>query len=188
MSHSEKRISPLIQYQFPEIYREEGPQFVQFVKHYYEWLEQPGNVLDQTRSLLDFRDIDKTVEDFVVYFKEENLKNIQFNVKSNKRLFVKNALDFYRSKGTPRNIDLFFRLIYGSPANVYYPGDDLFKLSDSRFKIPTYLELSENKLNPLFEGKAIRGLRSGATAFAERFAVRKIVDNSFDSSGNPIQI
>ena len=188
MSHSEKRISPLIQYQFPEIYREEGPQFVQFVKHYYEWLEQPGNVLDQTRSLLDFRDIDKTVEDFVVYFKEENLKNIQFNVKSNKRLFVKNALDFYRSKGTPRNIDLFFRLIYGSPANVYYPGDDLFKLSDSKFKVPTYLELSQNNLNASFEGKAIRGLRSGATAFAERFAIRKIVDNSFDESGNPVQV
>jgi hypothetical protein len=36
---SETEISDFIEQQFPEIYREEGPFFVEFLKQYYTWLE-----------------------------------------------------------------------------------------------------------------------------------------------------
>lgn len=181
-------ISPLIESQFPAFYHEDGPVFIQFIKAYYEWLEQTNNVLYHSRRLLEYNDIDQTVDLFITYFKEQYLKNVQFDVATNKRLFVKNALDFYRSKGSERSVDLFFKLVYARPASIRYPGDDLFKLSDNSWKIPTYIEVSETTYNSQFEGKQITGLTSGATAFVESYAIKKKINNQVDSSGNPVKI
>ena len=121
MKNIEKRISPLIQSQFPSFYQEEGENFIAFTKAYYEWLESTNNPLYHARRLPDYRDIDSTTDDFIVHFKEKYLKNIQFDTATNKKLLVKNSLDLYRAKGTERAVDLFFKLVYGTAAEVRYP-------------------------------------------------------------------
>ena len=63
-----KKISPLIESQFPAFIREDGPRFVSFLKAYYEYLEQTGKAGDATRSLIDYQDIDRTLDSFVQYF------------------------------------------------------------------------------------------------------------------------
>jgi len=181
-------ISPLIESQFPSFYREDGQVFVTFVKAYYEWLEQANNTLYHSRRLLEYRDVDQTVDNFLVYFKEETLKNIQFDTATNKRLFIKNALDFYRSKGTERSVDLFFKLVYAQPASIRYPGDDVFKLSDNTWKIPIYIEVTETPYNSAFEGKQITGIDSGATAFVDNYSVKKKINDQTDSAGNKVKI
>ena len=181
-------ISPLIESQFPSFYREDGQVFITFVKSYYEWLEQANNTLYHSRRLLEYRDVDQTVDDFLVYFKEETLKNIQFDTATNKRLLIKNALDFYRSKGTERSVDLFFKLVYAQPASVRYPGDDVFKLSDNTWKIPIYIEVTETPYNAAFEGKQITGVDSGATAFVDNYSVKKKINDQTDSAGNKVKI
>ena len=108
MKKIESIISPFVENQFPSFYKEEGPQFIAFVKAYYEWLENSGSyiaangstvtpyidssanisytsnssnkavgagVLYQARKLPDYRDIDNTVDEFIVQFKEKYLKN-----------------------------------------------------------------------------------------------------------------
>ena len=246
MRDIETKISPLISGLFPSFYQEEGPNFIAFVKAYYEWLEQNFQLLDLEsvvdfnvddtitqanvtgtiyavlqnsvlvlvngletfkcfnvcselipvtsssggntlilrggstrrlgslflgRNLLNLRDIDRTMDLFVVRFKEKYLRNIEFDTQTNKRLLVKNSLDLYRSKGTSRSIDLFFRLIYGIKSDVYYPGDDLFRLSDAEWFKPRYIEInssSSDRAIPLV-GKQVTGVNSGATAFIERY-------------------
>ena len=174
----DKNISTLIRTQFPEIYREEGDKFISFVEAYYEWMEQQDGTMYHTRRLSDYRDIDRTLDDFIINFKNKYLPNVQFNTATNKTLFIKNALDFYRSKGTERAVDLFFKLIYGLEARVYYPADDLFKLSDNTWIDSDYLELRPNQNNIQFVGEQIFGSVSGATAFGERLTrVKK--DNQY---------
>lgn len=173
MKDIEPYISTFVEQQFPAFYRDEGPMFVSFVKAYYEWMEQENNVLYHSRRIPSYKDIDETTEDFILHFKEKYLPDIQFETESNKRLFIKNALDFYRSKGTKRSVDLFFKLIYGIPATVYYPGDDLFKLSDGEWVQPLYLEVTPSTKNLQFVGKEIVGSISGATAFVDDLVVKK---------------
>lgn len=271
-----KNISGLIENQFPEFYKSEGPVFIDFVKAYYDWMEtktnrrnvvlnprtasinvahgnanivgrntlfttwfsngdsiaisRPGTygyTLDEcdcyeiftinvvsndtfltldtgklpefafsnafvgnvfsnsnpgyyTRRHLETMDIDKTADEFVVYFKEQFLKNIQFNTITDTRTMIKNSLDLYRSKGTPRAVDLLFKVAYGVPATVYYPSTDLFRPSESEWKIPRYLELSLNPNNKTFVNKQITGLASGATAFCEAVVRRTINGNLVD--------
>jgi hypothetical protein len=173
MRNIEKLISPLVKSQFPAFYQEEGPQFIAFVKAYYEWMEQPGNPLYQARSLNDYRDIDTTLDEFIIYFKEKYLKNIQFDIATNKQLLVKNSLNLYRSKGTERSIDLFFKLVYGTNAEVQYPAENILKVSDGLWELPIYLEVSSSAYNINYVGKQIIGALSGATAFVERYIRRR---------------
>lgn len=169
MKPTETAISQYIEGQFPSIFREEGPVLVQFVKAYYEWMESTGQPLYHARRLPSYRDIDTTLEQFVTYFKLKYLPNIQFTTASSKRLFIKNALDFHRSKGSSRSVELFFKLIYGVSAHIYYPADDMFKLSDGRWVIPTYLEISPSPRSKSFVGKLITGVDSFAIAFVESY-------------------
>lgn len=170
----EKKIAHLIEKDFPAYYRDEGPVFVEFVRTYYEWMESQGQTIYHARNLLDYKDIDKTVEDFIVYFKQKYLPNIQFDTATDVQQLIKHTLDLYRSKGTDRSIDLFFRLVYGKPAQLYYPGEDVMRLSDGKWVRSTYLEITSSDSNRVFINKQIVGLTSGATAFVERIIRRKI--------------
>lgn len=237
----EKLISPLIENQFPDFYKEEGDLFITFVKAYYEWLESAadeltvqnpinfnvGDIITQgettgtiiskngnklfvesdgfstfrcnlncdnlevltsssggetliesqnrmgpvywARHLPEIRDIDNTLERFILQFKNKYLPNIQFTTATNKELFIKNSLDFYRAKGTPRAVDLFFKLVHGIEADVYYPSDDIFRLSDNTWADVKYLEVEPGELNINFVGQTVYGATSGATAFVERY-------------------
>ncbi len=174
MKDLEKKISPLIQSQFPAFYQEEGDKFIAFMKAYYEWLEQQDNTLYHNRRLLNYRDIDETVDDFIVHFKEKFLNNIQFTTATNKKLLIKKAQDLYRSKGTPRGIDLFFKLVYGIDSRVYIPGSDVFKASDGKYVKPIYLEVTREVRNIEYIGKEVTGAFSGAKAFVEKLVRRRI--------------
>ena len=219
MKNIEKRISPLIQSQFPSFYQEEGENFIAFVKAYYEWLENSGtyvnysgntvtqyiasnndiievtanqlanstymssitryqpidaNPLYHARRLPDYRDIDSTTDDFIVHFKEKYLKNIQFDTATNKKLLVKNSLDLYRAKGTERAVDLFFKLVYGTAAEVRYPAEKIFRLSDGVYEKPEYLEIGYSIYNIDYVGKQIVGQLSGAKAFVEKYIRRRV--------------
>lgn len=167
-------ISPIIEDQFSEYWQENGQGLIAFIKAYYEWLELEDNPIFLGKKFPEYRDIDTTVDEFFVYFKEQYLKNIQFETTSNKKLFIKNSLDFYRAKGTERAVDLFFKLIYGEDADVYYPGDDIFRLSSGDWVVPTYLEISRTERNPDYVNKQITGVDSGATAFVERLVRRRV--------------
>lgn len=133
-------------------------------------LERSYNVLFHSRRLPDYRDIDRTIEQFILQFKDKYLSDIQFTTATNKELFIKNSLDFYRSKGSERAIDLYFKLVYGFPARVYYPGDDVFKLSDNTFDEQVFLEVFDDPgTNRVFVDQIVEGTISGATAYVERF-------------------
>tara|TARA_R110000822_G_scaffold173959_2_gene313558 strand:- start:5529 stop:8783 length:3255 start_codon:yes stop_codon:yes gene_type:complete len=127
-----------------------------------------------SRKLFETRDIDHTLDQFIVHFKEKYLKNIEFDTNTNKRLLVKNSFDLYRSKGTERSVDLFFKLIYGSTATVYYPGDDLLTLSAAQWYKPQYLEVTNSPRTIDLVGKQITGVTSGASAFVEKYIKRRV--------------
>lgn len=130
------------------------------------------------RRLPQYDDVDTTTDEFILFFKEKYLKNIQFTTKTNTRQLVKHCLDLYRSKGTPRALDLLFRLVFGVGATTFYPAEDLFKLSDGKWQVPKYLELSLNENTVKFVNKQVVGLKSGAVGFAEA-VVRRTVKGRF---------
>jgi len=146
---------------------------------YIESLSSPS-VYYHSRNLFDYRDIDKTADYFLVYFKEKYLKGIQFNTNTSKRNLIKAAFDLFRAKGTERSIDLLFKLVFGTKAEVYYPGDDILRPSGGKWKLPVYLEVSRSSRTTSYTGKLISGSKSGAEGFVESIITRNVKGKLID--------
>lgn len=174
MKELEKFISPFIANQFPSIYKEEGPLFIAFVKAYFEWLESQNQVVYDSRRLLEYRDIDKTIDVFINNFKNKYMFPIPEDIAGDKVLLQKHIKEVYGSKGTERGLKLLFQLLFNDTISVYKPGDDIFRLSDGEFNRDIYLEVSYKPFNSLFVGEFVRGRVSGATAYVENFRTKYV--------------
>ena len=174
---SELFISNFIKNQFPLFYQEEGPDFILFMKAYYEWLEDEwgnsddgfGGPIREARELQSYRDIDETIIRFLEFFQKKYLYGIPFNVIANKRFLLKHILDVYRSKGTIQCYRLLFKLLYNEDIDVYLPGKDVLRVSDGTWVQPRYLEVTANDDLKRYVGKTIIGATSGVTATVENF-------------------
>jgi hypothetical protein len=164
----EKYVALFVEREFPSFYEDLGPRFIEFTRAYFEWLESEGKPVYWNRRLPDLRDIDSVPDDFLSYYRDTYLPGVRVDSESDTRTLVKHSLDVFRAKGTPLADDLFFRLVYGKPAEVYFPGDDLFRASNARWVRPSYLELVPGKDLSSFPGKDVVGVFSGTRAFVER--------------------
>lgn len=173
----EQKLSNLIESLFPSFYKTEGENFVAFVKAYYEWLESGGS---ESRKILEYRDIDTTVDEFIDYFKNEYLSGMPAVTQIDRSLLVKHIKDLYQSKGSTQSFKLFFKLVFNEDVEIYDPSTDILRASDGIWTIPKYLECSPSSKTISFIGKKITGATSGATAFVENVVRRKIKERFID--------
>jgi hypothetical protein len=174
--HIQKKISTFVSSQFPSFYREEGDMFIQFMKAYYEWMESEESdaVIRKSRNLLDYRDIDATLDEYVSHFQNKYLYGMPLYFKGDKRFLVRHILDVYRSKGTIEGYKLLFKLLYNEEIEVYVPKNDILKASDGTWIQQKYIEVNSSIKSSLMEGGVIVGVVSGATAIAENYVVKNV--------------
>jgi hypothetical protein len=164
-----KKLSSQIESQFPGFIREDGPQFVAFLKAYYEYLEQNGNAVNAIRQLNDNQDVDRTLDSFVEYFRNEFMQDIPKDALADQRLLTKHIRQFYRSRGTPESYRFLFRALYNKEIEFYYPGEDILRVSDGRWLKESKLRVGSpfNTLPSNFGGIKVTGATSGATAVVQ---------------------
>ena len=89
-----KTISEYIEQQFPAVYREDGPNLVAFTKAYYEFMENTStSPTTLSRSMFQNRDIDETLDSFLVHFKEKYLSEFPYAKAVDKRFVIKHIMD-----------------------------------------------------------------------------------------------
>jgi hypothetical protein len=123
---AETYLNLLVDRQLPEFVREDYPTFVAFVEAYYEYM------VDQGVDISDLKDLDKTMEDFVQYFKNELAVNLPIVVQD-ERLLLQHIKDHYLSKGSEGSYKLLFRLLFGKNVELTYPGESMLIPSDGRW-------------------------------------------------------
>ena len=179
MTEFVKTVSQLVENQFPSFYKEDGPGFVAFVKAYYEFLETTDKyTYKENRELFNSNDIDDTLSEFLVHFKEKYLADFPFITATDKRFMIKHITDYYQSKGSKQSLELLMRLLYNEEVDIYIPAEDILKPSDSEWYTPIYIEVGKSPRTRGFVNKQITGTVSGATAFVEGI-VTKRVDGKF---------
>lgn len=174
MSKIDSFVSPFISQQFPSFYKEDGPNFILFVRAYYEWLEQNSQAIGKSRSLLDYADIDSTEAQFLKYFKNEYLNALPENLLADKRLLVKHILELYRTKGTPRSYELLFRLLFNEDAELFVPGKYMLRPSDGEWVVPRYVETTYSPYLPQLVGKDVYNSSDTAVAIVDNYVQRVV--------------
>jgi hypothetical protein len=102
MAFSDNSIIPLLESQVPQFIVQDHPKFLAFIKAYYEWMEDSaeGATLYQTKNLLNYKNIDRTTDDFIEYFRKDFLPNFPPDVALDERKLIKSAREFYSKKGS----------------------------------------------------------------------------------------
>ena len=166
----EKFVSYQIERQFPSIFREEGRELVDLVTYYYQFLEENDRQsVYNNRRLFEYRDIDNTLQNMVLFFKNKYMKDLPLD-DANTRFIIKHILDLYRRKGTPEGIELFFKLFYDEEVIIYYPAEAMLKPSTSNWKSGIFLQMYPTSIDALKDlpTKNIVGSISKAEAIADR--------------------
>ena len=180
MKQVEDNISLFVENHFPNFYKEYGNTFIEFVKEYYTWSQQTNNSLYFSRNLLEHRDIDSTLDDFLYHYKIKYLNGMPVNIVAD-RFNVKHYGDFYKSKGTERGVDLLLKRTFDAgDVEIYIPNKDIIKASDGEWYVPVYLEVSQSVKNKSFIGKSITGSSSRATAIVEGIGNKVVAGKSID--------
>jgi len=123
------KLSNIVQRQFPEHIRENYPLLVEFVKLYYEFLQQ-----SQNQELEKIRDIDTSLDEFIDNFKAELAKHVPLDNVSDKRLLLKNIREFYLSRGSEQSYKFLFKTLFAKEAELFYPSTQVLRVSDGKWK------------------------------------------------------
>ena len=174
----QEKLSNLVENQFPQFYREEGPKFLQFVKAYYQYLEQTGKQQDAQRNLQNYKDIDETLNEYIKYFRSELMPEIPNDALADKKLLAKRIKDLYTTKGTIDSYKLLFKILYDEDVEINFPADQMLKLSDGDFRIDRYLVTHHDPRAYTLIGKTIKGTDSQAEALVED--VKRLVAKNRD--------
>lgn len=115
--------------------------FVSFLQAYYEFLENENNVLDKTKNLLNYKDVDNTIDDFEKYFFEEFLQDFPEKSLTDKRELVKFSKEIYQRKSTPASFKFLFRALFNSDSEVFNAKDYVLIASGGKWNRTSFLRL-----------------------------------------------
>ena len=128
------------------------------------------NPVQSIQDLLNFRDPDKVVSNFLTKFRNEFLNTLPETLSTgvDKRSLIKNIKSVYRAKGTNRGHELFFRLLFGLESETIYPRENILRASDGNWDTQKILRAigTIGDTSDLI-GRTIEGETSGATAIVE---------------------
>ena len=135
-------------------------------------VRNPVNALKTFSELIDPT---TTSEGILKSYKKELYPNIRDSASVDLRMFIQHLKDLYRSKGSEKSVRTLFRLLFDQEnLDLYYPKNDLLKISDGKWSQDVVLQLiyDSNYLN--FNGLSITGSTSGSTAFVSTVTERKL--------------
>lgn len=149
MIESGQKTSLLIPSQLPEFVRDDPnyANFVLFLKAYYEWMEQTGQVTDRSKNILNYVDIDKTSEEFLQYFYNEFLPYFPQDVLADKVKVAKIARELYQSKGTQASYKFLFKTLFNTDVDFFFTKDAVLRASSGKWYVAKSLKLDSSNLD-----------------------------------------
>ena len=114
------------------------------------------------------------------------LENREFAEQLNESIFIKNAKDFYLSKGTDRGFEVLFKALYNEDVRIIRPSESLSTPSNANYKITDHLvveliegNLSDLKNKTLYQGSYGSKVSSAYAPIADIEEVRVGIGETF---------
>jgi hypothetical protein len=128
------------------------------------------NPVNNIQELLNFRDPDKVISNFLTNFRKEFLATLPENLYEsvNKRNLIKNIKSIYQTKGTVTGHKLFFKLLFNEDSDTFFPRENLLRASDGKFSTEKIIRVvNVNGSIAGLIGRSIRGKTSSTSAIVE---------------------
>lgn len=136
------KISSLVKSQLPEFVREDYQTFIAFLEAYYEFLSENYDI-----DILSVRDIDNTLEQFIIHFRNEYSKNLPTTL-LDERFLLQHVKDYYLAKGTSSAFAVLFAVLFAKNATIEYPSTQMLRASDGKWNQDVSIFAKINAGNP----------------------------------------
>ncbi len=109
-----------------------------------------GNPVQNIQQLLEYVNIDTTVNDYLDHFRDSYLTAIPNTLAAgvSKRKLVKSVRDLYRAKGSKKGHEAFFRLMFDETPELIYPTENILKVSAGDWSSDTVIRVVATENNP----------------------------------------
>ena len=118
-------------------------------------------------TLLEYRDIDLTLDRFINYFRDDFMYQIPGNILADKRNILKHIKQFYQARGTENSFRFLFRILFNQEMEFYYPKVDLFRPSDARWYVQNVMKITTTGNTFDYVNRQLIGVATGTTAKVE---------------------
>ena len=151
-----KYLSVFLDRLLPAFIREEYTKFASFIRTYLEYLEETGKPIDLIYSFLHYINIDDLEDAYDPYNGDSDVLEQYILQYINSfplyritdvdvKKLIKNAKDFYSSKGTEKSYDFIFRLMNHMGAfEFFYPCDHIMMISDANHTLDGDSKIHDN--------------------------------------------
>lgn len=117
--------------QLPSHILEQYPNFVQFLKAYYEWVSREDGPYDKIKNHMDYLDFQKSIDAYITAMKDEYLSDVPDSVLLDKELFIKWSKKFNLSRGSQESYKFLFSILFDEQdTEIYLPKDNILRTSD----------------------------------------------------------
>jgi hypothetical protein len=173
MAAVDQKLSTFIADQVPDFVKEEGPKFEAFIRAYYEFLEREGNPHVESKTLLEYQDLDTTIDKYLEFLKREIFHTLPDNITADKKHAAKLITELYRSKGSKKSYQFLFRILFDEEIDIYFPGDFILRASYGNWVQETSIRvIALSGSHTLAYGKVITGQTSGARGRVHRIELK----------------
>ena len=124
-NHERTKVRELI----PQYLRDGASNLISFMEEYYDYLNREGFASYELGHAIGENDIDFTSEKYLDAIQGEIAKVVPNSSVVDRNTLYKRIIHYYRIKGTPESVNVFFQIMFDSIVEVYYPSNNLFKLS-----------------------------------------------------------
>jgi hypothetical protein len=129
---------------FPEFFREEFPNLIQFVEEYYRFIEEDtfngklnyATDLDLASSLDE-----KYLDVFIEHYRNQFAIDVPTFSNITTINFLRNAAEVYSHKGTEKCLKFLFRIAFGEEIEVAYPKYNMLRASESTWTQEYHIRL-----------------------------------------------
>lgn len=103
-----------------------------------------ANPVENFTNLLKYIDVDDSIDDFFIQFRNKFLDTIPNNLDAglDKEAFTKRVIDLYNRKGSKKAHEVFFRALFNETPELYYPNRDMLRVSDGKWSVDTILKVT----------------------------------------------
>ncbi len=185
MSEYLNKTSILVPSQLPSFIREDPnyATFILFLQAYYEWMEQNGEVVYNSKNLLAFDDVDTTITEFIDHFMNQFMPLFPEGALSNRSLLLKTIKQMYQTKGTPASYKFLFRVLFNSDVDIETTGSMVLRASSANWTQTKYVLIdsvdsnwNQTKGYILF-GQTSRGIATIENAIQRQYDTELVLTN-----------
>jgi hypothetical protein len=135
LNHERDRVRELI----PDYLRESAVNLISFMEEYYNYLNRENFASYELDHVISENDIDTTSAKYLDSIQSEIAKIVPNSSVMDRTTLYKRIVHYYRIKGTPESVEVFFQMMFDTIVEIFYPGDHLLKLSAGDYSETTNL-------------------------------------------------